>query len=156
MSPAGDEVADDKAKTIVERIGAAWRTRYEEDLGCFTGMLYLGGLVVGLFVSVQLCQVATITLMHFPGGYFVDGLRYADSHGEVLTNGEAVPGALRVLTIPLYFLLMLGWMFGSLFVITGVARCLSRRPKAREGDKRGRCPGGRGGADAGGGGRARS
>ena len=108
---------------------SAWRARYER-LGCLTGVLYFSGLVAGLFVSVRLCEIATITLMHPPGGYFVNGLRYADSHGRWLTNGEAVPSALRLLTPPLCLLLMLGWMVGSLFAITSIARLLSGREAA--------------------------
>ena len=108
---------------------SAWRARYER-LGCLTGVLFFGGLVFGLFVSVRLCEMATITLMHPPGGYFADGLRYADPHGRWLTNGEAVPGALRLLTPPLYLVLMSGWMVGSLFAITSVGRLLSGRTAA--------------------------
>ncbi|HEV7300807.1 MAG TPA: hypothetical protein VGN72_15685 [Tepidisphaeraceae bacterium] len=95
-----------------------------------TGVLFFGGLILGLFVSVRLCEMATITLMHPPDGYFADGLRYADSHGRWLTNGEAVPGALRLLTPPLYLLLMVGWVVASLFAITSVARLLSGRAAA--------------------------
>lgn len=104
---------------------SACDARYKR-LGCASGILYLGGSVLGMFVSIWLCEVATITLMHPPGGYFVDGLRYAaGSKAKWLTNGEAVPGLLFFLNIPLYLLLMCGWQVGSLFAISGVAQRLS-------------------------------
>jgi hypothetical protein len=105
----------------------AWHARYER-LSAVTGILFFGGLVLGFFVSIRMCEVVTITAMHPLGGYFAAGLRYADSHGRVLTNGEAVPVPLRLLTPPMYLLFMLSWAAGSLFLITGAAQILDRTP----------------------------
>jgi hypothetical protein len=98
-----------------------------EHLGALSGILFYGGLVVGLFVCLQICEIVTITLLAGPKAYFAHGIRYADHHGHLLINGQAVPTLLHLLTIPLYLLLMPTWAILSLFVISRLARVKSRR-----------------------------
>ena len=117
----------DAVGRLYARASSAWRRRYAS-LGCVGYATFVAGLILGLFGSLWVCEAVTITIMRPPGGFFVDGLRYAEVPDRYhLTNGEPVPMALRLLTPALYLLLMFAWQFALVFLITSASRVVAAR-----------------------------